>query len=99
MLSPMIESACVSTVYRIFALPSIVNFADSVILRSLANCFCSICTPSQLIYDKYTNHTRCGWKDETVRERTGRLPSHVKTKKMKSLILYAHHAHGCLSAS
>ena len=31
-----------------------------------------------------------------VRERTGRLPSHVKAKKMKLLILYIHHAHGCL---
>ena len=38
----------------------------------------------------------CQWEDETVRERTGHLPSYAEAKKMKSLTL---HTHGCLRAS
>ena len=32
----------------------------------------------------------CKWEDETVRERTGHLPSYAKAKKMKSLTLHTH---------
>jgi len=34
----------------------------------------------------------CQWEDETVRERTGHMPSYAKAKKMKLLTL---HTHGC----
>src|SRR6218665_2446718 len=34
----------------------------------------------------------CQWEDETMRERTGHLPSHTEAKKTKSLTL---HTHGC----
>src|SRR6218665_3762760 len=39
--------------------------------------------PSQLEYDEYTE-----WEDETVRERTGYLPSYTEAKKMKSLTVH-----------
>ena len=32
----------------------------------------------------------CHWKEETVRERTGQLPSYAEDKKMKSLTLHTH---------
>jgi len=32
----------------------------------------------------------CQWEDETVRERTGHLPSYAEAKKMKSLTLPTH---------
>jgi len=34
----------------------------------------------------------CQWEDETVKERTGHLPSHAAAEKMKSLTF---HTHGC----
>src|SRR6218665_423235 len=38
----------------------------------------------------------CQWEDETVREKTGHLPSYAEAKKIKSLAL---HTHDCLRAS
>jgi len=45
--------------------------------------------PNQLSYDEYTT-VHCQWEDETVKERTGHLPSYTEAKKMKSLTLHTH---------
>ena len=39
-----------------------------------------------------TSSMHCPWEDETVKERTGCLPSYAESKRMRSLTL---RTHGC----